>query len=136
MKYNWLVKPFFWFQKKKYGSVLAPTWEWGKAPRAMISFLLFYKSLIRKGSPLPAELRALVGYHVAEKSGCGFCMNFNSKNLKFEKRIELKQFRTSALFSEKERAALEYAEMMTIGEVDMKIHDSLRRFFPSRLSLS
>jgi len=131
MKYSWIVKPFFWFQKKRYGSVLPPTWEWAKAPRVMFSFLAFYKSLTRKSSPIPADLRAMVGLHVAQMVSCSFCMDFNASRLK-RKEItlpELADFQKSSLFSDKEKSALEYAEMMVRGEVDSRIRETLKLHF-------
>lgn len=40
--YSWLVRIFFWNQKKKYGQVLEPAMLWGRSPKLFlgVAFLM------------------------------------------------------------------------------------------------
>lgn len=67
-----------------------------------------------KGTKLPASLRLLVQAVVAERNGCGFCLDFAramavQEDVGLEKFEALPQWRTSPLFDDRERAALAYA---------------------------
>jgi alkylhydroperoxidase family enzyme len=72
----------------------------------------------RRSFPVDTALRSLVSARVAQPNGCAFCVDLNAYNfLQAEgstaKAEEIDQWRKSSLYSDRERAALEYAEAMT-----------------------
>ncbi|WP_067711270.1 carboxymuconolactone decarboxylase family protein [Nocardia yamanashiensis] len=72
---------------------------------------------IRRG-PLDATVRELVKIRVSQINGCLFCIDMHTTEARKEGETEqriyhLNAWRESALFSEAERAALEYAEQAT-----------------------
>ena len=117
-RYPWYLAPFFWNQKRKYGQVLLPGLLWGRVPGLFMAVAILYGVLDRRSSPLDPVLRSLVTVRVSQLNGCRFCVDINSATLgrragSQAKVDALDGWRESALFDERERAALEYAEAMT-----------------------
>ena len=120
-QYPWYVRPFFWNQRHKYGQLLKPALLWRRSPPAFLGVAVLYGALDRKRSPLEAVLRSLVIVRVSQINWCRFCVDINSATLaeragSMAKVQALEQWRDSAVFDERERAALEYAEAMTCTE--------------------
>lgn len=116
--YTWYLKLLFYLQKKKYGALLEPVLLWGRTPRVFLGFLAMQKALNRKRSPLHPQLRALITIRVSQINQCPFCIDMNSSLLlqrggSEEKILNLSLFRQSSCFTEPEKTALEYAEVVT-----------------------
>jgi len=127
-KYPWLIRPFFWKQKKKYGVVLQPGLVWGRVPKLFATVALLYGALDRKSSPLDPVLRSLVTVRVSQINWCHFCVDINASTLakragSLEKAEKVDQWKGSDLFSDKERVVLEYTEAMTFS--DQQVTDEL-----------
>ena len=117
-RFPWYVRLLFWIQKRRYGLVLEPTRLWARTPRVFAAFLLLYGALDRRASPLEPTIRSLVMVRVSQINGCAFCVDLNSamgreRGVDFDKLAALADFETSSRFSERERAALAYAEAVT-----------------------
>ena len=72
----------------------------------------------RKQFPVDIALRSLVSARIAQLNGCPFCVDLNSYNLlqatgSTAKAQAVGRWRESELYSERERASLDYAEAMT-----------------------
>ena len=118
-RYPWLIRLFFWKQKRTYGKVLEPGLLWGRSPWVFAAVALLYGALNRRSSPLSPALRSLVTVRVSQINHCSFCIDINSATLlkrgvPIDKVEALADWRNSPLFSEEERLALDYAEAMTI----------------------
>jgi uncharacterized peroxidase-related enzyme len=116
--YPWYVRLIFALQRKKYGAELEPARLWGRMPRTFLLLTLLYRSIDRKGSPIEAGLRALVQARISQINWCAFCVDLNGaaaleRAVAPEKLEALAQYEASALFSEREKAALAYAEAAT-----------------------
>ena len=127
-QYPWFIRLFFWKQKKTYGQVLDPGLLWGRSPWVFATVALLYGALTRKSSPLSPALRSLVTVKISHINHCEFCVDINSATLvkqgvSMEKIDALPTWQESDLFNEAERAALEYAEAVTI--TGRTIDDSL-----------
>ena len=127
-EYPWYLRLFFFLQKKKYGMPLEPTLVWGRQPKLFLVFLKFFRILERKSSPLSPKLRAAVMVSISQINECAFCVDINgnalierSKNPKILD--ELAHFRESSAFSDEEKCALEYAEVVT--KTDERVSDEL-----------
>jgi len=123
-------------QRRKYGQELEPARLWGRLPRSFAALTLLYRSLDRAGSPIEPELRSLVQVHVSRINGCGFCVDLNSaaaieRHAVHDKLAALAEYEGSALYSEREKAALAYAGAMTDSRrgVDDAVFARLRREF-------
>ena len=126
-RFPWYVRLFFWNQQRRYGSVLEPARLWGRTPKVFAALALLYGALDRRSSPIEPLLRSLITVRVSQINGCHFCVDINSflvlrRGLDPEKLAVLAEFETNPLFSEREKAALSYAEAMT---------DSNRRASPA-----
>jgi AhpD family alkylhydroperoxidase len=113
------LRPFFWNQRRKYGKALDAALIWARSPRLFLGVAHLYGALDRDGSPIEPVLRSLLTVRVSQINHCSFCVDINSRTLlqrglPEEKLLALADWRRSALFNERERVALEYAEAVTI----------------------
>lgn len=134
--YPWYVKIFFWNQRRKYGQELEPTKLWGKSPKVFAALALLYGALDRRSSPIEPELRSLITVRVSQINWCAFCVDINSMTVlkrgsSKAKLNELENFETSELFSVREKAALHYAEVVTLSDKQVSSDDRerLQEFF-------
>lgn len=128
----------YWLSRREFGKVPSVI----KVVYARSSRLGILGYRIRrfsdKGTCLPAGLRLLIQSAVAEAAGCGFCIDIGraiavEQDLGLEKFDALPDFRTSPLFSERERAAIAYArEASTDCRVTDETFEQLRRHFDER----
>lgn len=123
-------------QKKKYGASLEPTRLWGRSPRLLMGLQVLYSAIDRKGSPIDPALRSLVTVRISQINRCSFCIDINSallqkRGVAIEKVLALADYETNPAYTERERAALAYAEAMTRSDrrVDDAIFQSLRTHF-------
>lgn len=127
-EYPWILRPFFWNQKRKYGEILTPGLLWGRVPKLFASVAMLYGALDRKSSPINPELRSLVTVRVSQINWCKFCVDINYATLakrsgSIEKVDKLAEWKDSDLFDEKEKVVLEYTEAVTY--TDQQVTDEL-----------
>ena len=75
-------------------------------------------SLASKKSSLEKEIKHLVDLRVSQINGCAFCVDMHVKEARIDGERELRLhhvavWRESPLFNDRERAALEWAELLT-----------------------
>jgi AhpD family alkylhydroperoxidase len=135
-RFPWYVRLFFWNQRRRYGRVLEPTRLWGRSPKVFAALALLYGALDRRRSPIEPALRSLLTVRVSQINWCAFCVDINSslvlkRGVGAAKLDALADFETSALFSERERAALRYAEVITRSDrqTEPEHFAALRRHF-------
>lgn len=128
-----------WFlgrQRRVHGAVLAPSWLWGRLPGAFIGMLVLLAAFQRRSYPIDTALRSLVSIRIAQLNGCRFCVDLNAHNFLKARGEESKanavaQWRDSELFSARERAALGWAEAVTLtcADIESDAVDRLRDEF-------
>ncbi|MBU6408856.1 MAG: carboxymuconolactone decarboxylase family protein [Verrucomicrobia bacterium] len=116
-----LKKLAYFVTRRQFGKVLTPLKV--HSARLPIAFGLFYGKVSRldKKLSLPIETILLIREQVARLNVCLFCtdigrtfaINAKMNEAKFD---AVEQYRTSALFSEKERAALDYVTELTVDK--------------------
>jgi AhpD family alkylhydroperoxidase len=126
-RFPWYVRLFFWNQKRRYGRVLEAARLWARTPKVFVALALLYGALDRRTSPIEPLLRSLITVRVSQINNCRFCVDLNSfivlrRGLEPDKLAALTEFETSPLFSDREKAALSFAEAVT---------DSNRRTTPA-----
>ena len=119
------LRPFFWNQRRKYGSVLDAALLWARSPKLFLGVALLYGMVDRKSSPLEPALRSLVTVRVSQINWCSFCVDLNSATLlkrgvSMGKIMALENWRENELFSEQEKAALDFAEAMTRSDIQVE----------------
>jgi len=132
----WYLRPIFWAQRRRYGASLDSALVWARSPRLFFGLAVLYGMVDRKGSPLDPALRSLVTVRVSQINHCPFCVDINSatlleRGMSQEKLDALDSWRGNDLFSDKESAALEYAETMTFTdrEIDDESFGRLKSHF-------
>ena len=113
-----MMKLAYFFTRKQFGKVLTPIKV--HSARLPVAFGLFYGKIgkLDKKLTLPAETVMLVREQVARINVCEFCIDIGRSftiqaamnQAKFD---ALGEYRTSSLFSEKERALLDYVTELT-----------------------
>jgi AhpD family alkylhydroperoxidase len=132
----WYLRPFFWKQRRKYGAPLGAALLWARVPRLFAGVALLYGMIDRRASPILPALRSIITVRVSQINGCRFCVDLNGATLlkrgvSEEKALAIATWCESLLFDARERAALDYAEAMTLS--DARVGDAhveaLRRHF-------
>jgi len=134
-----MLKITYFFTRKQFGKVATPIAVFGA--RMPASFLSFYGKVSRldKKLVLPQSTAVLVRERVATLNGCLFCMDVGRwfalrASLDNAARFDaLEEYRTSPLFTDAERAALDYATELTNDKhVARETFDRLARFYSER----
>lgn len=103
---------------------------------SMMKTLLGVKKYLDQ-STVGEELVELISFRVSQMNGCPFCLDLHSKELlakgeSAQRLFLLNAWRETPLFSEKERAALNWAEALTLlndNSVPDDIYEETARFF-------
>lgn len=112
------MKLAYMLSKRMLGKVMAPM----KVAYARVPglFKLSYSMsrVMEGGLSIEPELRLLITAQASSLNGCGFCLDMSqamavSSGVGLEKFQALPEYRTNPLFSEQERAALDYATEAT-----------------------
>ncbi len=135
-RFPWYVRLFFWNQKRKYGAVLEPARLWGRSPKVFATLASLYGAFDRRSSPLEPALRTLVTVRVSQINWCPFCVDINSatalkRGISDEKLTALAHYASNELYSDRERAALAYADAVTYSDQQptAALFEQLRRHF-------
>lgn len=113
-----LMKLAYFFTKRQFGKVITPLKV--HSARLPSAFGLFYTKIpkLDKKLKLPHETALLIREKVAQINVCSFCMDANrwatiNASLNLAKFDALEDYSASPLFSDAERAALDYATEVT-----------------------
>src|ERR1700760_4163404 len=96
--------------------------------KELMNVLLAPGAYIRK-SGLDPKLVALIDFHVSTINGCAYCLDMHFKDAISMGETEqplysLAAWRDCPYYSEKERAALAYAEAVTANEIEDEVFDA------------
>jgi alkylhydroperoxidase family enzyme len=113
-----ILKIVFFFVRRQFGKVMTPLTVF--AARMPAAFGCFYGKVgqLDKKLRVPAKTAVIIRQRVASINTCLFCMDatrwFATKEFGDTARFDaLAEYRTSPLFTEAERAALDYATELT-----------------------
>jgi AhpD family alkylhydroperoxidase len=117
------------------GSGLEPMEIWAYQPKMMMAMGRFNQA-VRKGKSLDGRLKNLIELKGAQMIGCEFCVDLGSQicrnsGLSDEELLALPNYRSSTLFTEREKAALDYtaAVMRTPVEVTDALFARVKEHF-------
>ena len=133
-----MMKLAYYFTRREFGKVLTPLKV--HSARLPTAFGLFYTKIgkLDKKLLLPTETALLIREQVARINVCLFCMDigrsFAVKASMNEAKFDaLEQYSTSSLFTEKERAALDYATELTRNKkVNPETFARMSRYYSER----
>lgn len=135
---RWSTRLWLWILRRTFGRELRPYPVFAHAPKVVGNVMLMNLLFETGDWTLPFELRKLVHLRVATLIGCEFCKDIigaiGRKHGAGGKVDEIANYATAPVFSERERAALGYAEMVTIAPSDISDAQfaELRRLFSDR----
>lgn len=134
LRLAWYLRPLFWLQKRRWGQELLPARTWARLPSLYLALLHFYAAVERRGALLEPALRSLVQARVSQLNHCEFCIDLNvsiaaERSGSLDKALAAAEWRQDAQFSEKERAALAWAEAVTQSTVTDGLFAQLRQHF-------
>ena len=102
----------------------------------------FMEVLLKPGayirrSGLEPGLIELIDFHVSTINGCAYCLDMHFKDAvargESEQRLySVAAWRDCPYYSDKERAALAYAEAVTANNVEDEVFDALTEFFSKK----
>lgn len=133
-----VMKLAYYFTRRQFGKVLTPLKV--HTVRLPLAFGLFYGNISKldKKLLLPPETVLLIREQVARLNVCLFCVDigrsFTIKASMNEAKFDaLEQYRTSALFTDAERAVLDYVtELAKDKKVDPATFASMSRHYSER----
>jgi AhpD family alkylhydroperoxidase len=108
-----------------------------KVAPAAYQAMLALEMFVRKSSNLEPSLIELVKMRASQINGCAFCIDMHSKDARAEGETEqrlyaLNAWRETPFFSDRERAALAWAEAVTLvaeGHVPDEVYEEARQQF-------
>ena len=133
-----MMKLAYYFTRRQFGKVLTPLKV--HSARLPVAFGLFYGKISKldKKLLLPPETAMLIREQVAHINVCLFCIDIgrmftiraSMNQAKFD---ALEEYRTSSLFTEAERAALDYVTELTKDKkVTPNTFATLSRYYSER----
>ena len=133
-----MMKLAYYFTRRQFGKVLTPLKV--HSARLPTAFGLFYTKIAKldKKLQLPPETALLIREQVARINVCLFCMDIGRSfavraSMNQAKFDALEQYSTSSLFTEKERAALDYATELTRNKkVNPETFARMSRYYSER----
>jgi len=133
-----MMKLAYYFTRRQFGKVLTPLKV--HSARLPIGFGQFYGKIgqLDKKLTLPAETVMLIREQVARINVCLFCIDIGRSftikaSMNQAKFDALEEYRTRPLFSEAERAALDYVtELTKTKSVSPETFLRLRRYYSER----
>jgi len=116
---------------------MEPRLEAQKVSPATYQAMLALEMFVRKSSNLEPSLIELVKMRASQINGCAFCIDMHSKDARAEGETEqrlyaLNAWRETPFFNDRERAALAWAEAVTLvaeGHVPDEVYDEARQQF-------
>ena len=88
-------------------------------------------------SSIEQNLQELIAYRVSQINGCAVCLDMHSKDLRAEGETEQRLFlldawRDAPLYSDRERAALLWAEAVNACDVPDEVYEEVRKQFSEK----
>lgn len=120
------------------GSGLEPVEIWAHQPKMMAGMGRFNRA-VRKGKTVEERVKNLVELKGAQMIGCEFCVDLGSQicrnsGLTDEELLALARYQSSELYTDREKAALDYtvAVMRTPVEVTDEVFARMKEHFSDR----
>jgi 4-carboxymuconolactone decarboxylase len=135
-----LVSLTYWYARRTYGELPAPTAVFAHHPRILCGYGAM-ETAFEHSNKVDPRLKVLAELKAATVAGCEWCIDFGSwlsrkSGLSDEELRALPHFRDADVFSDEDKLVLEYADAMTRTPVEVpdELFDRMRaRFDESQL---
>jgi len=113
-----MMRMAFWATRRQFGKVMTPMKVLYPRVPGLLKLSYEITKFDTKGIQLEPSLHFMIASYTSQINGCGFCMDLaramaTRERLGMEKFNALSEYRTSPLFSDRERAALAYVDEAT-----------------------
>ncbi len=135
---GFLLRLAYWGTRRMFGKVMTPLKVVTARVPESAKLTMAIQKFQKKGLTLDLELQLLIADQASTINGCSFCLDLGRafalrSNLGLAKFEALEEYRTSPLFTERERAALAYTEEATRNKrVSDATFEKLRKHFTER----
>jgi alkylhydroperoxidase family enzyme len=143
-----MLKLVYWFMRRgmkkmtgrdaAHGTGIEPVEVWAHQPK-MMSGMGKFQQAVRKADGVDDRIKNLVELKGAQMIGCEFCVDLGSQicrnsGLSDDELLALPRYRQSDLFSEREKAALDYAVgvMRTPVDVSDELFAGMKEHFTDK----
>jgi AhpD family alkylhydroperoxidase len=131
-----LIRAMYRYAKRRFGEVPEPIAVTAHHPRLLVATAVHEALLQSASRRLPANVRELAVFWTARTIGCSWCVDFGSMlqrldGLDVKRLADIESYATSQLFTDDERAAVAFADAMTIDPhsvTDQQVADLRARF--------
>jgi AhpD family alkylhydroperoxidase len=119
-----LLRLMYRFARRRYGAVPEPMTVTARHPKLLIAGGRHELAVQRASKELPASVRELAVYRVAQQLGCSWCVDFGTmlqktEGLDIERLRQIDDYATSTAYSDRERLAIAYADAMSASPVSV-----------------
>jgi alkylhydroperoxidase family enzyme len=133
---NWLVRAMYRYTKRRFGEVPEPFAVQAHHPRLLVANAVHEALLQSASRRLPGDVRNLAVFWTARTIGCSWCVDFGEMmqrldGLDVARLKDIENYATSPQFTDDERAAIAYADAMTVDPhtvTDEQVADLRGRF--------
>jgi len=133
---GWLIRAMYRYTKRRFGEVPEPFAVEAHHPRLLVANAVHEALLQSASRRLPASVRDLAVFWTARTVGCSWCVDFGSmlqrlEGLDVKRLADIENYATSQQFTDDERAAIAYADAMTVDPhtvTDEQVADLRARF--------
>ena len=113
-----LLKVAYWFARRRYGAVPEPMAVCAHHPKLLMASGRHELAVEKASKVLPANVRELAVYRVAQRLGCSWCVDFGAmlqrlEGLDLDRLKHIDGYAEHPAFSDQERLAIAYADAMT-----------------------
>jgi alkylhydroperoxidase family enzyme len=132
------LRLIYWMTRRRFGKVPTSIKVVVARSPKILSLASAMGKYEAKGIHLEKEFHYMINMFVAGTNGCGQCLDVGrmmalKDNMNMEKFNSLPVYRTSSLFSEKERVALAYVEEATLNKrVSDATFNELQKYYNDR----
>ena len=119
-----LLRLMYRFARRRYGAVPEPMTVAAHHQKLLIASGRHELAVQKASKALPANVRELAVYRVAQQLGCSWCVVFGAmlqrmEGLDIERLQQIDKYRTSPAYTHQERLAIAYADAMTASPVSV-----------------
>ncbi len=135
---GFLLRLAYWGTRRMFGKVMTPLKVVTARVPESAKLTMAIQKFQKKGLTLDLELQLLIADQASTINGCSFCLDLGRamalrSHMGLAKFQALEEYRTSPLFTARERAALAYAEEATRNKkVSDATFENLRKHFSER----
>lgn len=131
-----LIRVGYWFARRRFTVVPEPFSVLARHPKLFMAAARHEMAAEKASRKLPANVRELAVYRVAQQIGCSWCVDFGTMlqkhaGLDVDRLKNIDDYLTSPTYSRQERLAVAYADAMTttpVGATDEQIAELRAEF--------